>query len=71
MCAGKFDGSEQALADTWGGPRQGSDGYHRHFQGFGQIYSGPVKSGTFGAKDYLQVQDLNTGETQYFRFQFM
>jgi len=40
-------------------------------QGFGQIYSGPVKSGAFGGKDYLQVQDLNTGETQYFRFQFM
>ncbi len=76
----------------------------------GQIYSGPVKAGGFGTKDYLQVpsavlpspfalrrhllqaiialspsplsfltalpatmqvQDLTTGETQYFRFAFL
>jgi len=50
---------------------QGSDGFHRSYQGYGQIYSGPVKAGGFGTKDYLQVQDLTTGETQYFRFAFL
>jgi len=50
---------------------QGSDGYHRHWHGFGQVYSGPVKGGGYGSKDYLQVQDLTTGETEYFRFAFL
>jgi len=50
---------------------QGADGYHRHWEGFGQVYSGPVKTGGYGSKDFLQVQDLTTGETEYFRFAFL
>jgi len=36
-----------------------------------QVYSGPVKTGGYGSKDFLQVQDLTTGETEYFRFAFL
>jgi hypothetical protein len=50
---------------------QGADGYHRKWQGFGQVYTGPVKAGNYGSKDFLQAQDLTTGETEYFRFQFL
>jgi hypothetical protein len=50
---------------------QGADGYHRKWQGFGQVYTGPVKAGNYGSKDFLQTQDLTTGETEYFRFQFL
>ena len=50
---------------------QGADGYHRKWQGFGQVYTGPVKGGNYGSKDFLQAQDLTTGETEYFRFQFL
>ncbi|KAJ1474084.1 hypothetical protein T484DRAFT_1751793 [Baffinella frigidus] len=49
---------------------QGSDGYHRHWKGYGQIYTGPVHEGNYGGKDYLQIQDLVTGEVEYFRFRF-
>jgi hypothetical protein len=49
---------------------QGSDGYHRHWKGYGQIYTGPVHEGKYGGKDYLQIQDLVTGEVEYFRFRF-
>ena len=73
---------------------QGSDGYHRHWKGYGQIYTGPIHEGKYGGKDYLQVrskvkrsrkieilrsnlhstapqiQDLVTGEVEYFRFRF-
>merc|ERR1719263_1855617 len=37
---------------------QGSDGYHRHWKGYGQIYTGPIHEGKYGGKDYLQIQDL-------------
>jgi len=50
---------------------QGADGYHRKWQGFGQVYTGPVQAGNYGSKDFLQAQDLTTGETEYFRFQFL
>ena len=50
--------------------RQGSDGYHRHWKGYGQIYTGPIHEGKYGGKDYLQIQDLVTGEVEYFRFRF-
>ena len=30
-----------------------------------------VKGGNYGSKDFLQAQDLTTGETEYFRFQFL
>ena len=46
---------------------QGSDGYHRHWKGYGQIYTGPIHEGNYGGKDYLQIQDLVTGEVEYFR----
>jgi hypothetical protein len=36
-----------------------------------QVYTGPVKAGNYGSKDFLQAQDLTTGETEYFRFQFL
>merc|ERR1712146_692315 len=36
---------------------QGSDGYTKHWRGFGEIYTGPVHVGTRGGKDYLQVKD--------------
>jgi hypothetical protein len=49
---------------------QGSDGYHRHWKGYGQIYTGPIHEGKYGGKDYLQIQDLVTGEVEYFRFRF-
>ncbi|EKX36605.1 hypothetical protein GUITHDRAFT_155208 [Guillardia theta CCMP2712] len=49
---------------------QGSDGYHRHWKGYGQIYTGPIHEGNYGGKDYLQIQDLVTGEVEYFRFRF-
>jgi len=49
---------------------QGSDGYHRHWKGYGQIYTGPIHEGNYGQKDYLQIQDLVTGEVEYFRFRF-
>ena len=35
--------------------QQGSDGYHRHWKGYGQIYTGPIHEGKYGGKDYLQV----------------
>eukprot|EP00960_Hanusia_phi_P067734 766690-Hanusia_phi.AAC.2 len=35
---------------------QGADGYHRRWQGFGQVYTGPIKAGGYGSKDYLQVR---------------
>jgi len=50
--------------------QQGSDGYHRHWKGYGQIYTGPIHEGKYGGKDYLQIQDLVTGEVEYFRFRF-
>lgn len=50
---------------------QGTDGYHRRWQGLGQIYTGPLKSGDMGSKDYLKIVDEGTGETEYFRFKFM
>jgi hypothetical protein len=49
---------------------QGSDGYHRHWKGYGQVYTGPIHEGKYGGKDYLQIQDLVTGEVEYFRFRF-
>eukprot|EP00281_Chroomonas_sp_CCMP1168_P033765 CAMPEP_0206247382 /NCGR_PEP_ID=MMETSP0047_2-20121206/19781_1 /ASSEMBLY_ACC=CAM_ASM_000192 /TAXON_ID=195065 /ORGANISM="Chroomonas mesostigmatica_cf, Strain CCMP1168" /LENGTH=203 /DNA_ID=CAMNT_0053672905 /DNA_START=23 /DNA_END=634 /DNA_ORIENTATION=+ len=49
---------------------QGSDGYHRHWKGYGQIYTGPIHEGNYGGKDYLQIQDLVSGEVEYFRFRF-
>jgi len=63
-CAGEVGHEIRAIL-------QGADGYHRRWEGYGQIYSGPVKAGGYGTKDYLQVQDLTTGETEYFRFQFL
>ena len=50
---------------------QGSDGYHQSWEGYGNVYSGPVhnqKARGSTVVDYLQVQDLMTGEIAYFRF---
>lgn len=47
---------------------QGSDGYQRTFQGYGMIYSGPIHVGKKGVRDYLEMEDLVTGEVQFFRY---
>ena len=48
----RFTGGEALLTCR---RMQGSDGYHRHWKGYGQIYTGPVHEGNYGGKDYLQV----------------
>jgi hypothetical protein len=50
---------------------EGSDGYHNTWTNFGSIWTDQIhneKARSSGIVDYLQVQDLQTGETAYFRF---
>lgn len=50
---------------------EGSDGYHKSWDGYGSVYTGPIhnqKARGSTIVDYLQVQDLQTGEIAYFRF---
>jgi len=50
---------------------EGSDGYHKSWDGYGSVYTGPVhnqKARGSTIVDYAQVQDMQTGEIAYFRF---
>jgi hypothetical protein len=50
---------------------EGSDGYHNSWTNFGSIWTDKIhneKARSSGIVDYLQVQDLQTGEIAYFRF---
>uniref|UniRef100_A0A7S4NVH1 Carbonic anhydrase n=1 Tax=Guillardia theta TaxID=55529 RepID=A0A7S4NVH1_GUITH len=50
---------------------EGSDGYHRDWKGYGSVWTGPVHDEDargHGIVDYVQVQDMQTGELAYFRF---
>ena len=48
---------------------QGTDGYNREFEGYGSIYTGPLYAGDHGVRDYFEVQDLVSGDVEFFRFQ--
>jgi uncharacterized protein YwbE len=53
------------------GTRQGSDGYHKSWDGYGDVWTGPIHNQLArgeGIVDYVQVQDMQTGEIAYFRF---
>ena len=50
---------------------EGSDGYHKSWDGYGSVYTGAIhnqKARGSTIVDYLQIQDLQTGEIAYFRF---
>ena len=50
---------------------EGSDGYHKSWDGYGSVFSGPIhnqKARGSTVVDYLQVQDLQSGEIHYLRF---
>jgi len=47
---------------------QGTDGYNREFEGYGSIYTGPLYDGDHGVRDYFEVQDLVSGDVEFFRF---
>jgi len=47
---------------------QGSDGYQRTWNGYGSIYSGPIHVCANGGRDYLELQDLVSGEVRFFRY---
>lgn len=50
---------------------EGSDGYSRDWSGYGSIWSDKIHNEVErgeGIVDYLQVQDMQTGEIAYFRF---
>eukprot|EP00288_Rhodomonas_lens_P011576 CAMPEP_0177746422 /NCGR_PEP_ID=MMETSP0484_2-20121128/30853_1 /TAXON_ID=354590 /ORGANISM="Rhodomonas lens, Strain RHODO" /LENGTH=136 /DNA_ID=CAMNT_0019261155 /DNA_START=188 /DNA_END=595 /DNA_ORIENTATION=+ len=52
---------------------EGEDGYHRHWTGYGSVYSACVhdnsgKGDREASRDFLQVQDEMTGEIAYFEW---
>jgi hypothetical protein len=47
---------------------QGTDGYNREYEGYGSIYTGPIYDGDHGVRDYFEVQDLVSGDVEFFRF---
>ena len=47
---------------------QGTDGYNREYEGYGSIYTGPIYDGDHGVRDYFEIQDLVTGDVEFFRF---